>query len=224
MICSRDILKAAICLALVNLSHLVANADTWGDQVSIGTGKPTLIKMATTYTPCYLSRDENGNAAFGRFRFGEKLERVHRNRVSAVDGAQQSFIVQYDMDDKEYRHFRVAKLFFDHERQRLYMIVAVQTFPFESSARDRMVTVKGIIDDCKKGYGLSLIRNVVSDDRIVYEGSDATLLITLEVRKQQDSSRQLIFSVANKKVRSGEGLSFRSSGMHDIDDFVDVQL
>ena len=76
------------------------------------------------------------------------------------------------MEDSEYRGFWKAKLFFDKERQRLYKIVAEQTFSFGSFARDRKATINGVIEDCANGYGLSLARTVAEDNRIVYEGSD----------------------------------------------------
>lgn len=224
MICSAKILAVAIYFVLAGALPFVANADVWGEQVMVTEGNPTLIKMATTYTPNYLSRERNGNGTFGRFRFGAKIDGFHGKRVPAVDDTKQVLIVQYKMDEKEYRHFQKVKLFFSKERQRLYKIVAERTFPFDSSARDRMETVKGIIEDCKQGYGPSLMRTVVADNRIVYEGSDDVIGIALEVCKPSEGNKRLLFTVINKKIQKGEDALSDPGNTTDDTDYVEVQI
>ena len=224
MICSPSIVAAAIVCVLIGFLPLGANAEVWGEDVRMTDGKHPLIKMATTYIPHYLSREGNGNGTFGRFRLGDKIDRVHGKRVSAVDGTRQVLIVQYDMDEKEYRHFRKAKLFFGKERRRLYKIVAEQTFPIESLARDRMETVKWIIEDCMQGYGISLVRTVAAENRIVYEGSDDVIVITLEVCKQSEGNKRLLFTVMNKKIQQGEDDLLDSGKTTDSVDYVEVQI
>lgn len=218
------IVAAAIGCVLIGFLPFVANAGVWGEDVRMTDGKPHLIKMATTYIPHYLSREGNGNGTFGRFRFGEKIDGVRGERIPAVDGTRQALIVQYNMNEKEYRHFKNAKLFFDEERRRLYKIVAEQTFPTESLARDRMETINRIIEDCKQGYGISLVRTVVEDGRIVYEGSDEVIVITLEVCKQSEGNKRLLFTVMNKKIQQGEDDLLDSGKTTDSVDYVEVQI
>ncbi len=222
MFCNSNMLATAIDCVLVGTLPFVAHADAWGEQVRVIGGNPSMIKMATTYTPRYLARE--GNGAFGRFRFGEKIDGVHGKRVSAIDGTRQALIVQCNMGEKEYRHFQRVKLFFDKERLRLYKIVAEQTFPLESLARDRMETVNGIIEDCKQGYGPSMARTVVSDDRIVYEGSDESIGITLEMCKQSEGSRRLLLTIINTRVQTGEDGLSDSENSADSTDHVEVQI
>ena len=224
MICSPKTLAVAIDCVLAGALPFMTNADVWGEQVMVTDGNPTLIKMATTYIPNYLSREGNGNGTFGRFRFGAKIDGFKGKRVHAADDAKQVLIVQCKMDEKEYRDFQEVKLFFSKDRQRLYKIVAERTFPPESSARDRMETVKGIIEDCKQGYGSSLMRTVVADDRIVYEGSDEVIEITLEVRKPSEGNKRLLFTIINKKIQKGEDSLSDPRNTTDSTDYVEVQI
>ena len=221
---SSNILITAIECTWIGIVSVVADAGVWGEEAKMTDGNPAIIKMATTYTPCYLSRDNNKNGTFGRFRFGEKLNLIPGKCVSAVDDGRQSFFIEYKMGDREYRSFRNAKLFFDKERQRLYKIVAEQIFSHDSLARDRMKIVKGTIDDCKQGYGLSLVRNIFAENRIVYEGSDEIIMITLEMRNRADGKKHLVFTIVNKKMKNGEDDSKIPVDITDGSDCVEVQI
>ena len=223
MFCSFNLLATATGCVLAFSLPFATNSDTWSEQVTVSGGNPALVKMATTYSSCYLSRG-GGEGVFGRFRFGEKIDRVHGKRVYAVDGARQATIVQCTMDEKEYRHFRMVKLFFDKERQRLYKIVTEQAFPLESLARDRIAIVNGIIDDCKQGFGLSLARTVVSDNQVVYKGSDEIFEITLEICKQSGGNKRLLFSILNKKIQKHEDVLPDYGNVTNSIDCVEVQI
>lgn len=207
------------------VQSFVASADIFGEEVRMTNGNPSVMRMATTYVPQYLSRNGSVSVTFGRFCFGDRISRIHRGNGATIDDTQQSLVVQYNMDAREeYRHFRKVNLFFDKAQHRLYKIVAEQTFPLESLARDRMMTINGIIEDCKQGYGLSLVRTVATDNQILYEGSDEIIEATLEMCKQSDGKKKLVFSVLNKKVQIGEPQVLNFGDTIDIADYVEVQI
>ena len=82
---SSNIPAIVIVCMCVGIFLVAANAGVWGEEARMTGGHPTVIKMATTYTPCYLSRDSTRIAAFGRFRLGEKIKRLSGKCVPAVD-------------------------------------------------------------------------------------------------------------------------------------------
>ena len=68
------------------------------------------------------------------------------------------------------------------------------------------------------------MRTVAAENRIVYEGSDEVIVITLEVCKQSEGNKRLLFTVMNKKIQQGEDDLLDSGKTTDSVDYVEVQI
>ena len=163
----------------------------------------TSCKMRIDGNYLSLGRGVGGNGSFGNYWFGEPLHCVAGEARVSLDDGQTCFLKQCKAVRTGHQLFQDATLFFENETKRLYKIVTKQEFPVGSLARDRMMVVNGIIEDCRLGYGLALVRTVTNDSQIVYQYSDKRMEVVLEMGKNTDGSCLVVFSVINKKVRSG---------------------
>ena len=199
---SSKALTMTLAIVYAHAYSMLVHADIWDEKTSMNGG---VIRMVTTCVPQYFARRGRGNGRgyVGDFVFGKEVRRIQGRRCAAQDGSLPCIVMRRKMDNGEYRNFSNMSLFFSKERCLLYKVIVEQVFPRESMAKDRMMVINGIIEDCKRNLELLPVRTAVSDARKVYQCADDDFEVVIELRKEPDGSHRLLLSIANKKVRDG---------------------
>ena len=225
MICSFKVTIRAFWALLTCTSLCNAYAGLMGEAVFVKESNPEVVHMVTTYVPQYLSRNGNGMGIcrVGRYFLGEKSSNIRFEEIPAMDGLRQCIIKRRTMKDDEYRGFTKMIFFFDAERKLIYKIAIERQFPSETPPRDRMAVINGIIDDCRQGYRLRLIRTFADASRLVYHGTDEDLEVSLELHKIPNGLSRLVLSVVNKKILTCKSL-YPGEGKVNYDENVEIQL